>query len=111
MTAIVAWSPTSSCVTSVLSTEALTTYEPVETTTTWPLDDDPVDPVDALVAADEPPKLPVAEVLALPVPDGDEPPPLEPETCWPTVRLREATVPLIVEVKVALATLFSAVVT
>ena len=36
---------------------------------------------------------------------------LEPETCWPTVRSTEATVPAMVEVKVASASAVCAVVT
>jgi hypothetical protein len=64
-------------------------YESVPTTTIWP-DDDPVP--DEPVPADEAPAA--AELFPLP----DEPVPL---TCWPTVRSTDATVPEMVEVRLA----------
>ena len=113
-TVTVAWSPTFTWLTWVLFTVELTMYEPVDTTTTWALEalEDDVAPVDA--TAEVPPDEPAWENPLDPVPepvppeDADDEPAADDVdeadellTCWPTVRLTEATVPAMVEVRVA----------
>jgi hypothetical protein len=111
-TVMVAWSPTLSWLTWVLSTVPLTMYEPVETTVIWAVDEPvldededellPADPVDELAApANElAPDDPVEVDAVAPLDPEVE---LEPDTCWPTVRLTAATVPSMVDVNVASA--------
>ena len=93
----------------------------MDTTTTWPLDELDVDVEDEAdeeeaPPTDAPPNEPPPLVPLDPVPPVDDP---EPEladddelvTCWPTVRLTEATVPEMVDTKVPLVALVWAVVT
>ena len=77
-------------------------YEPVETTTTWAdvedvLADNDAPALEALAPAKELPDDEAAEEPPEPV-DPDE---AEPDTCCPTVRLTAATVPLMVDARVA----------
>ena len=112
-TVIFAWSPTAAWPTWALLTVVSTTYEPVATTTTCAVveleadeDEPPVDalpdpappPVVELEPGEEPEPVDPAEELELPFDPEEE---LDPATCWPTVRSTEATVPAMVEVKVA----------
>ncbi len=107
-----AWSPTLIWPTWVSSTLAFTTYEPFEMTTIWSLDElvpVPVEPVPAPPVPPAPPAPPVPPVPPDPPLLPVEPP--LPDTCCPTVRLTEATVPVIGEVRVASASALCALVT
>src|ERR1700722_4116049 len=85
------WSPSAISPISVSSTVALTMYESVPMTTIWPVDEpEPVLLDAALLAALD------APLLAPPPPPEFDPVPV---TCSPVVRLTDATVPAIVEVK------------
>ncbi len=102
----------------MLLTVAFTMYEPVETTTTCALDEpDAAEEEDAAaleeLPANEPlPVEPVDPELLVP----DEPAPdaaeeVDAVTCWPTVRFIEATVPAMVDSRVASSNDVCAVVT
>jgi hypothetical protein len=124
---IVAWFPTCTWDTEVLDTDALTMYEPVDTTTTWALDeldaaeDDAEDDEDAAPPADPPPNDPLPEEPLEPDPAPDPllpedpevalPEEEEPATCWPTVRFTDATVPVMDDTKLALFAAVCAVLT
>lgn len=105
---MVAWSPCFTWPTWVSSTVALTLKLLVETTTIWADDE----PDAAELVEDEGLELPEPPGLAEDDADVDdaepEEDPPEPDTCWPTERSTEATVPAIVEVSEASARSVSA---
>jgi protein TonB len=92
---IVAWFPTCTWETEVLDTEVLTMYEPVETTTTWALDEldaaedeDAEDDEDEAPPEDPPPndplpEEPLPEEPLEPDPDPDPLLPVDPEVALP----------------------------
>ena len=76
----------------------------METTTTWALVEDELLDEEALVALDPPkPLVPVPEPPVVPADELDDPVEPDPLTCWPTVRFTLATVPSMVDVRVASA--------
>jgi hypothetical protein len=84
-------------------------YDPVETTSIWADDELDVDDEDdeELLAEGLAAEVPVDDAPSEELPEADDPDDdapeeaLDPVTCWPTVRLTAATVPAMVDVRVA----------